>query len=252
MQYRPAFTTSLFPLLVAGLLAAMTYWLEMATRQQGGPTDGKSRHDPDYMVENFEVRRFGPDGALQHTLRATFMQHYPDDDTTHVTAPDLTYHRTPPTHVTAKSARLDSEGKHVELIDDVRVTRGGLNGRPDTVLTTTRLDAFPDDERATTREPVTITQGLSIVHGIGLDANAKSAIHVLDGPVRGIFHRARGPAAMPASTPPSAAPAVKPEAKPVAKPVQPAARKPLQTQKPKAKSKAKPKTKASSQPKAKR
>jgi lipopolysaccharide export system protein LptC len=215
MQTRTSLGTTLFPLVLAGLLTGMTYWLDLASRPLK-ITDGRQRHDPDYIVENFEVRRFGPEGGLQHTLRATRMLHYPDDDSTEILAPDLTYHREPPSRVTARMAKMSSEGKHVELIDDVRVVRGAVGGKPETVLTTTRLDAWPDDEIASNREPVTIVQGQSNVHGSRMHANNKTAIYVLEGPVRGIFHRnAKPAAAQPAAktVQKKAAPAKKPRSK---------------------------------------
>jgi lipopolysaccharide export system protein LptC len=223
---------SFFPLILAGLLAGLTFWLELATRPPVSGNDGKSRHDPDYIVENFEVRRFGPTGVLQHTLRATLMKHYPDDDSTVVTAPDLTYFRDPPTTVTARQALISSKGEHVQLIDDVIVTRSGIAGKPNSVLTTSRLDAYPDEEIATSDVPVTITKGLSKVNGSAMQANNKTAIYILEGPVRGIFHKDGGvspatamtttPTAIPqtrAETPPVATkPPVKPAQKAVAKP----------------------------------
>jgi lipopolysaccharide export system protein LptC len=222
---------TLFPLLLAGLLAGMSYWLELATRPQATGSDGKSRHDPDYIIEKFEVRRFDPAGALQHTLIADKMQHYPDDDSTVVLAPRITYHRTPPTFVSAREARLDSKGKHVELIDDVRIARTGAAGKPDTVLTTTRLDAYPDDEIAKTHVPVTITQGQSSVEGGGLNVDNKTSIYVLEGPVRGVFFRNGGSSAE-----------IQPAAVSIAKPKPKA--KPKATPKPKAKPNSKPKPKS--------
>jgi lipopolysaccharide export system protein LptC len=194
---------TLFPLLVAGMLAGMSYWLELATRPLATGSDGKLRHDPDFIIEKFEVRRFDPQGSLQHTLIADQMRHYPDDDSTVVLAPRLTYHRMPPTFVSAREARLDSKGKHVELIDAVRVTRAGEAGTPDTVLTTTRLHVFPDDEIARTSVPVTITQGQSHVDGSGLNVDNKTSIYVLEGPVRGVFFVNR---ASPAEAPPESLP----------------------------------------------
>lgn len=188
MPPRTNLTATLFPLILAGLLAGITYWLDLASRPQVA-TDGKSRHDPDYIIENFEVQRFGPEGVHQHTLRAKEMRHYPDDDSSEILAPDLTYHREPPTHITARRAKMSSEGKHVELIDDVRITRGAFNDKPATVLTTSRLDAWPDDEIASNKEPVTIVQGQSNVQGSRMHANNKTAIYVLEGPVHGIFPR---------------------------------------------------------------
>lgn len=181
---------TLFPLVLAGLLAGLTYWLDMASRSPA-TGDGKQRHDPDTVIDHFEVRRFGPDGALQHTLRARQLRHYPADDKSLVLAPDLTYHRAPPTRVTAREARIDGDGKRVELVEDVRIARGATRGKPETVLTTSRLEVWPDDEIAANREPVLIVQGESQVRGVGMHADNRTGEYVLDGPVRGIFHRVR-------------------------------------------------------------
>ena len=237
MSVRTNPAAALFPLLIVGLLAGMSYWLELASRAPMGKDDGKSRHDPDYIVERFEVRRFDPQGNLQHTVIADQMRHYPDDDSTVVLAPRLTYHRERPTQIDAREAHVSSKGEHVELIDDVRVTRTGQAGKPNTVLTTSRLDVWPDDEIARTDRPVKITQGQTHVDGSGLSADNKTSLYVLEGPVRGVFFKDGGsPArAQPtAAPPPKAAPVTKPaaKAKKKARPATQRAAKPKSTRKP--------------------
>jgi len=181
---------TLFPIIIAGLLAAMTYWLNVASRPP--PVELEQRNNaPDSIIQNFEVRRYDSDGVLLYTLRARQLIHYPGEETSVVDAPDLTHHRTPPTHITARTGRVLREGDHIELVDDVRIERSAQGNTPATVLTTTRLDVFPDEEIASNREPVLIVQGQSQVHGIGIHTNNVTGIHVLDGPVRGIFHRER-------------------------------------------------------------
>ena len=52
---------TLLPLALLAVLAALTFWLERVT--QGAVVDGgKTRHDPDFFVENFSIRRFSPEG----------------------------------------------------------------------------------------------------------------------------------------------------------------------------------------------
>jgi lipopolysaccharide export system protein LptC len=167
----------------------MTFWLDRTSQPTASGPDGKSRHDPDYMIKQLTLWRYDTTGALQHTLHAAQMHHFPDDDSTLVEQPRLTYHRTPPTTLSARTAHLNSGATAVTLIDDVVVTRGATGSTPETVLTTTRLLAYPDDETATTDEPVTITQGLSRVHGSGLRADNAAAQYVLLGRVNGIFQR---------------------------------------------------------------
>ena len=85
---------SLFPLAMLVLLAALTFWLNRLI--QDDKPRGPQRHDPDYWVERFEVRRFDIDGQLQHTLVGDKLVHYPDDDTAIVTAPHISYLQKPP------------------------------------------------------------------------------------------------------------------------------------------------------------
>lgn len=181
---------SLFPMAMLVLLAALTFWLNRVI--QGDNPRGPARHDPDYWVERFEVRRFDPEGKLQHTIVADHLLHYPDDDTTIVTRPHITYHQLRPSEVFARMAYIGQDGKEVDLVDDVKVVRQGETGdAPPTVLDTRTLKVFPDDEKGHTRDPVVITQGRSIMKGTGLDIDNKSGITVLHGRVTGTLHRNR-------------------------------------------------------------
>jgi lipopolysaccharide export system protein LptC len=180
---------SLFPLLLVGFLAALTFWLEQASHMDDPDRHAKERHDPDFFAEKFRVRRFDEEGNLLNTLIAEKMLHFPDDESTDVIAPYLVYHREPPTVVTAKTAWLDKDGKHVRLNDDVRVVRSGGTDAPDMVITTSILYAVPDDEYAHTEAPVVITQGQTVINGIGATVDNKAQVSVLSGPVRGIIYR---------------------------------------------------------------
>jgi lipopolysaccharide export system protein LptC len=181
---------SLFPLAMLVLLAALTFWLNRVI--MGDNPRGPQRHDPDYWVERFEVRRFNPEGKLQHTLVAEKLLHYPDDDTTIVTAPHITYHQSPPSEVSARMAYVGMDGKEIDLVDNVRVIRHPTKqGSAPTVLDTRTLKVFPDDEKGSTRDPVVITQGKSVMHGTGLDLDNRTGITVLHGRVTGTLHRNR-------------------------------------------------------------
>lgn len=183
---------SLFPLALLALLAGLTFWLERAT-QTDASRSGKKRHDPDFIVDRFEVRRYAADGALQHTLIADRMLHYADDESSDVIAPRLTYHRQRPTVVTSRTAWMDKEGDHARLDGDVRVVRAGADGGPETVIETSVLHVITDDEFAHTGAPVTITQGRSVIHGVGLTADNKTQVSTLSGPVRGTLYRTQTP-----------------------------------------------------------
>ena len=178
----------IFPIALAGLLAALTFWLDQTTQGEEGSRSGQNRHDPDYIVDNFKVLRFDPDGALLQSLVARKMLHYPDDDTTSVVAPQLTYHTKPPTKLAAETAWLDKDGKHVRLDGNVRVSRAGNGDRLPTEIATSILYVNTETEFAHTDAPVTITQGRTVINGEGLEANNKTRISVLAGPVRGTIY----------------------------------------------------------------
>lgn len=179
---------ALFPLLIAAILAGLTFWLDQTTRVDGA-APAETRQAPDAWVETFSIRRFGADGSLKHTLVADRLLHYPHDDSALVTAPRLTYTADQTTTLDARTAWLDKEGENVRLNDDVRIVRAATADSPETVLTTTLLYVVPDDEYAHTPAPVTITQGQSVINGVGLEANGKTGVTVLNGPVTGIIQR---------------------------------------------------------------
>ncbi|NJD35127.1 MAG: LPS export ABC transporter periplasmic protein LptC [Betaproteobacteria bacterium] len=178
---------SMFPVAMLLLLAALTFWLSQVI--QGKTPRGPLRHDPDYWVDGLKLRRFDINGKLQHTLVAEKLVHYPDDDTTIVTEPHLTYHQLPPLEIFARMAYIGRDGKEVDLVDDVKVIRqGATDDLPPTLLETKALKVFPDEEKASTKDPVTLTRGASVMHGSGLETDNRTGITVMHGRVTGTLY----------------------------------------------------------------
>ena len=42
------------------------------------------RHDPDYSMRHFTLRRFTPEGRLRLDIEGDVMRHYPDTDTVEI------------------------------------------------------------------------------------------------------------------------------------------------------------------------
>ena len=73
----------LFPLIVVALLAALTFWLQRAVNPDDPTRRALKRHDPDFVIENFTVRRFDENGNLKQsltTLRTESLTVFPDED----------------------------------------------------------------------------------------------------------------------------------------------------------------------------
>ncbi len=182
------------PLLILILLVGLTMWLERATRVDDRPSSGKSRHDPDVIVDNFTVRRFDPSGQVQHTLTAQQLRHYPDDDTTELDQPLLLYRgKQSPTRISAERALLTKDGKEAILRDNVRVLREASPGNPEMTLETSVLNVYPDDEIARTDQPVKLTQGKSVAHGVGMVADRVKQTYILESRVKATLERTRRP-----------------------------------------------------------
>jgi len=182
------------PLLILILLVGLTMWLERATRVDDRPSSGKSRHDPDVIVDNFTVRRFDPSGQVQHTLTAQQLRHYPDDDTTELDKPLLLYRgKQSPTRISAERALLTKDGKEAILRDNVRVLREASPGNPEMTLETSVLNVYPDDEIARTDKPVKLTQGKSVAHGVGMVADRVKQTYILESRVKATLERTRRP-----------------------------------------------------------
>ena len=179
-------SAGLFPLLVLALLAGLTFWLQRTT-EESSTGNAKLRHDPDYFVDRLNFRHYDATGMLRHTLYATQLVHFPDDDTAEVAEPKIVYITDSAMVATANKGYLDKEGKHIRLTDNVRVVHAPAGSAAETVITTSTLDVVPDDHYAHTDAPVRIVQGGSVLTGVGMEANGQTRISVLGGRVHGIL-----------------------------------------------------------------
>ena len=177
---------TLYPVVMFGLVAAMTLWLNRAMNFEPVRPDGKLRHDPDYFVDNLNGKRFDAQGRLQYSLVADHMVHYADDESTELTNPRVLHlGRGTPLRITAAHADVSKDGKVVTLKENVRLVRDASKDKPQMTLTTTVLTVLPDDEFASTAAPVTMTHGRSVVSGTGFEYNNITAVAVLKANVRG-------------------------------------------------------------------
>ena len=174
--------SALFPLSVLFVLAALTFWLRYVTEMPEPRRDGKYRHDPDYIVSDSTLRKIDPTGRLQYTLQSAEIRHYPDDDSTEMTRPNIRhlYPKRPPLTMSADHGWVSKDGEQVNLIGNVRIHREGSAKEPPMTATMPDLTAFPDDERAFTRSPVLITRGNSWLKGIGLQVDQRNQTYVLE------------------------------------------------------------------------
>jgi lipopolysaccharide export system protein LptC len=181
----------LFPIILLALLAGLSFWLQSAVNIEEPRRDGKLRHDPDAIVDNFTVRRFDANGQIKYRLSAPYLEHYPDDDSSELRSPTLIHLSPDAPSVTfsANNARVTSRGETVYLRDGVRVVRAATIDRPPLIATMPDLTVEPDLGKATTDSLVEITMGPSWLKGTGATIDNNAATFTLRSQVTGLYVR---------------------------------------------------------------
>lgn len=190
--------SQLFPILLLGLLAALSFWLEHMVELPEARHDGKQRHDPDVIIEQFKVQKLDPEGHLQYRLAAPHMQHFPDDDTALLTQPRLAQFRagapeTPVMTLSSDFGQSSAKGETVRFWGNVLARRAPATDRPAMEARTSELTVRPDDGVAFTDRPVEIVQGNSWMKGVGAHLDNNTSVFVLQSQVTGLYYRNKAP-----------------------------------------------------------
>jgi lipopolysaccharide export system protein LptC len=182
--------SSFLPLLLMALLALGTWWLVKNTPLADAPqTAAPPRHEPDYQMAKFIVRRFSPDGAMRAQIEGDTMRHYPDTDTLEIdnvrvraVAPDGRV-----TLANAHTALSNGDGSEIQLQGGAHVVREGLAGEDPVEFRGEFLHAFLNTERVKSHLPVTVTRGGMEVHADAMDYDNLERNVLLKGRVSASF-----------------------------------------------------------------
>lgn len=155
--------TSWLPLAALALLVGLTLWLEQLVQVREARADGRLRHDPDLIVQNFSARKLGEDGRVLYTLAARKMVHYPDDDSALLESVQLEAFepKQPKMTITADQGRLEQGGDRVHIEGNVVVVRDADARNEAARLTTDRLLVLPDSGIARTDAQVRLESASS-------------------------------------------------------------------------------------------
>ena len=181
-------TTRLFPLGLMLVLAGLTFYLDRAV-QDDDSHPALRRHDPDYLVVNFTTTTYNRDGAAESTLSADRMVHFPDDDTTELTAPRVVQTKPdePKMTVRADRGRLSRDGEDIYLYDNVVLEREAGAGKSAARLTTEYLQVVRDRSLVRTDREVTIVEETRSLSGRGMEYSSETQHFTLNANVRARF-----------------------------------------------------------------
>ena len=181
------------PLMLMGLLALGTYWLVRSTPALEAEAEQQPvRQEPDYQMERFSIKTFGPDGRLKTEVYGEQARHYPHTDILEIDRVRIRSYnqRGFLTVATAKRALANNDATEVQLIGDAQVVREATVDRSGTVLPRVSfsgefLHAFLDDERIKSHKPVELMRGGDRITADHLDYSNYDQVMELRGRVRG-------------------------------------------------------------------
>ena len=132
---------------IFSVLVGLSLWLQYGILEEPQEyVDGKSRHDPDYYIENFTAVGMDEKGKRKYILEAERLVHYPDDDTALLDNPHLIQYAPgqAPRHTYAESGWFAADGNEILLTGNVRVIQGHDANAAGGIMTSERMRVLLD------------------------------------------------------------------------------------------------------------
>ena len=156
--------------LILIVVAGLSYWLLGKLIGGDDQTLTKLAHYPDYYMENFNTLKMNVNGAPKNHLSASYMAHYPDDNTTELDYPVLEIFRENklPINVSADKGWVTSSNEVILLIGNVRLYQVDNFGEISFELITKDARVLVDKEYAETDKHATLISKNSITNSEGI------------------------------------------------------------------------------------
>lgn len=178
MNWRAALTLAL---LLAAIFSGWSLWKQHQHFKPSAPRSDR----PDYVLRDFEVVSLDEHGKEAFTLRAPQLKRRPDDKTMTLETPLFFFPDKEGAYwqVRSQNAWVSAKGEEVRLKGDVNVDSPPGDPRP-VKMATAQLNVFPDANRASTPETVTVTQPGLILRGRGFETDLKTKRYEFNSEVR--------------------------------------------------------------------
>jgi lipopolysaccharide export system protein LptC len=179
---RTAHRGRLATIMTLGVAFALgSFWLVQVINQGDLGRQGEGvQNEPDYIVEQFSFVRMTPAGKPRYIVSGDKLTHRPVGDISDVERPVVQNMSTVRQGMTmnAQRGRIDHGKNVVDLAGKVEIERAASPGVKHLTMKTEQLTVFPDEERMTSDQEVTMTLGAASVRGVGMQAdNAAQTVH---------------------------------------------------------------------------
>jgi len=108
------------------VLAMSSWWLTRTVSTPEKPFDGKTRHDPDYTIQNFNTTVMNELGRRRYVLSGVWLIHYGDDGSSEIRSPYLIQYREgqAAVHTRADNGWMPKDGGEILMNGNVVSARG--------------------------------------------------------------------------------------------------------------------------------
>lgn len=180
--------TLYLPLLVMLVLALGSWWLVRSMPDLwSAPKDKVVRKEPDYKLQQFEVKVFDTQGRLVRELKGNEGRHYPDSDELHIEQLSFKAQTDSGQQVNAigRKGIATGDGERVSLLGSAQAVREATAGMPRIELRGEKIIALIKAEKLLSSEPVQIQRGADVFSASGMDFDIRSGHYQLSGRVHG-------------------------------------------------------------------
>lgn len=162
---------------VAPLLAVLAgaYWLNRPTVQPK-PAVLRDAHLADALVDGVSAQAYDLQGKPHFLLTATQLTHYPDDDSSQLTHPDVTMLTLNGADLHLSGARgvLSQHGELIELNGDVQARRAAAATQSELLVRSDYLKFLPKLDRVSSNRAVTFSDANNTINALGFELDNRA------------------------------------------------------------------------------
>ncbi len=183
------FMHRVLPIALLLLLVSLTWWIQVKVAPGIRQVAQLQRHDPDYIMENFEATTMNTQGNMEYRVTARKMSHYPDDDSTVVEHPLITTYvdSLAAWQVQADRGVARAQDEEVLLAGTVVANRLATAEQGAVSIATSNLTIKRAQQIGETADPVTITETHGTTRATGMRIFLKEKRLELLSEVRGSY-----------------------------------------------------------------
>lgn len=166
-----------FITLLSIVILAVASWVHWQGNQLDNTVSRQQqRHnEADFFMLNAVTTQFNSMGEIDHSLKANEIRHFPVNNFTNATNPDMTFFHTDGTawDIRAEQGRMTENNNIIDLWDNVVLTR---NTPPNKLsLKTIKLTIIASENLARTNEDVTIIDNSTRINATGMEADLEKS-----------------------------------------------------------------------------